>query len=199
MRTQAEDLERLIEALDDFLESGETSEGYDPDELDCDALEEGGYVRLAVQDVQRHYSSNKLPAPVARNPWRSLLNGCRSEDDPLRRQNEAHRFADLLRNWAAREIQGLGTEAMASKSATLAVDESVEIGNRKEFHLLAILAASRNQYVSHADLAQRLGGDELDSVTHVKSRLTKLLRAVGLAELADRIKSQKGHYGLFIS
>jgi hypothetical protein len=73
------------------------------------------------------------------------------------------------------------------------------VGNRKELHLLAQLWSSRNQYISHTDLAQRLGGDELDKVTHVKSRLVKLLKERGLEDLADRIKSQKGHYGLFIS
>jgi hypothetical protein len=75
----------------------------------------------------------------------------------------------------------------------------LEFGNRKEFHLLTLLADSRDQYISHTDLAQRLGGDELDKVTHVKSRLVKLLKENGLEDLANRIKSQKGHYGLFIS
>jgi 7-cyano-7-deazaguanine synthase in queuosine biosynthesis len=100
--------------------------------------------------------------------------------------------------------------AVADQQNGLVIDEStfkvtwrdrgpLEIGNRKEFHLLAILASARDQYISHTDLAQRLGGDELDKVTHVKSRLVKFLKENGLEDLANRIKSQKGHYGLFIS
>jgi 7-cyano-7-deazaguanine synthase in queuosine biosynthesis len=77
--------------------------------------------------------------------------------------------------------------------------EPLEIGNRKEFHLLTLLASSRNQYISQTDLAQGLGGDELDKVTHIKSRLVKFLKNNGLEDLASRIKSQRGHYGLFIS
>jgi 7-cyano-7-deazaguanine synthase in queuosine biosynthesis len=75
----------------------------------------------------------------------------------------------------------------------------LEIGNRKEFHLLSFLASSRDQYISHTDLAQRLGKDQLDTVTHIKSRLVKFLKKNGFEDLARRIKSQKGHYGLFIS
>lgn len=203
-------LEQLVAALGEFLESGETSEGYDPDELDCEALEEDGEVRLAVQAVQRHYPSGKLPAPDGRNPWRSLLDACRNEQDPLKRQNEAHRSAEELREWAAGEAKkGVGAIEPAT-DGELQVDEAafaiswmglgpIHLGNRKEFHLLSLLSTARNKYLSHADLAQRLGGDELDAVTHVKSRLVKLLKEKGLDALAAKIKAQRGHYGLFFS
>lgn len=75
----------------------------------------------------------------------------------------------------------------------------LELGNRKEFHLLAQLWMSCGQYIPHTDIAQRLGGDELDKVTHVKSRLVKLLKEHGFDDLANLIRSQKGHYGLFLS
>ena len=77
--------------------------------------------------------------------------------------------------------------------------EPLTLGNRKEFHLLAALWASCNQYVPHTELAQQLGGDAFDKLTHIKSRLVKLLRHAGLENLANLIKTQKGHYGLFIS
>jgi hypothetical protein len=74
-----------------------------------------------------------------------------------------------------------------------------DVGNRKEFHLLSELWSSRDKYVPHADLAERLGGDDNDKITHVKSRLVKRLKECGLEDLAALIKTQKGHYGLIIS
>jgi hypothetical protein len=56
-----------------------------------------------------------------------------------------------------------------------------------------------NKYLPVTDLAQKLGGDELDAIAHVKSRLSKLLKDGGYSDLADRIKTQKGHYGLFLT
>lgn len=111
------DLRRLIDALEGFLESGETSEGDNPEALDCDALEDGGYVRIAVQAVQLHYPSHKLPAPEARNPWRCLLNTCRHEKDALRRQNQAHRFANELQRWAECEVERLSTPTVSPTGA----------------------------------------------------------------------------------
>lgn len=75
----------------------------------------------------------------------------------------------------------------------------LEIGNRKEFHLLDALLTGANRYLAHTDLAQKLGGDELDQIGHVKSRLTKLLKDNGYADLAKGIRTQKGHYGLFLA
>ena len=75
----------------------------------------------------------------------------------------------------------------------------LEIGNRKEFHLLHELAKSAGRYVAFSDLAERLGGDAMDKVTHVKSRLVKILRENGYDDLAKRIKTQKENYGLFLS
>jgi len=103
-----------------------------------------------------------------------------------------------------------GGPSADQKEGQLVVDEStfkitwqgrgpLEIGNRKEFHLLAQLLTSRGKFIPHTDLAERLGGDQLDKVTHVKSRLVKLLKEGGFEDLADLIKSQKGYYGLFIS
>lgn len=73
------------------------------------------------------------------------------------------------------------------------------LGNTKAFHLLHQLWLARGKYVEHGTLAERIGGDENDTVTHVKSRLVKVLKDLGLQELAGLIRKQTGYYGLFIS
>jgi len=77
--------------------------------------------------------------------------------------------------------------------------DPVEIGNKKEFRLLQELAKSVGQYIGFADLAERLGGNAMDKVTHIKSRLVKILQDNGYKDLAERIRTQKEHYGLFLS
>jgi DNA-binding response OmpR family regulator len=74
----------------------------------------------------------------------------------------------------------------------------VEIGNRKEFHLLQALHTSEGRYVGFADLAEQLGGESFDDIKPVMSRLRKLLKDAGYEDLAACIKTQKGHYGLFL-
>ncbi len=103
-----------------------------------------------------------------------------------------------------------GRQVKADRTSSLTVDDAtfsirwgtlppLEIGNKKEFHLLKSLASSPGRYLPFADLAQQLGGDVMDEITHVKSRLIKILKEKGYGALADRIKTQKGHYGLFLS
>jgi 7-cyano-7-deazaguanine synthase in queuosine biosynthesis len=77
--------------------------------------------------------------------------------------------------------------------------EPAEIGNKKEFRLLQELAKSAGRYIGFADLAERMGGDPMDKVTHIKSRLVKILQHKGYNDLAERIRTQKEHYGLFLS
>lgn len=106
----------------------------------------------------------------------------------------------------------VGTTSTTStpEAGPLVIDESAftlfwrgsgphELGNRKEFHLLVQLWSARNRYVTHRELAERLGGDEHDKITHIKSRLVKLLKDRGLADLAVLIETDKGHYRLRIS
>ena len=76
----------------------------DPDELLCESVEPGGEIHNAICAVQRFYAG-KLPAPVARNTWRELQRVCRHETDLYKRQNEAHRYAGNLKDWAHGEIQ----------------------------------------------------------------------------------------------
>lgn len=75
----------------------------------------------------------------------------------------------------------------------------IELGCRREFRLLTLLAASKNSFVTHVELLQGLGSDDQDKIAHTKCRMVKLLKAKELDELAECIKSQVGHYGLFIS
>ena len=104
----------------------------------------------------------------------------------------------------------MDTPAETGANGLLVIDESAfqiswqgngphPVGNKKEFHLLSQLWIARGRFVSHTDLAERLGGDDNDKVTHIKSRLVKFLKDRGLTDLAGMIKTQKGHYGLFIS
>jgi hypothetical protein len=44
-----------------------------------------------------------------------------------------------------------------------------------------------------------MGGDPMDKVTHIKSRLVKILQHKGYNDLAEPIRTQKEHYGLFLS
>lgn len=102
-----------------------------------------------------------------------------------------------------RPAETAATDGLVIDEATFSVSwqgrEAVPIGNKKEFRLLQELAQAAGQYVAFTELAERLGGDAMDEVTHIKSRLVKLLRDNGLSDLASRIKTQKGHYGLFLA
>lgn len=101
-------LHELIGALEQFLESGQTSERDDPNEVDWEAVEPHGYLHDAVRRVETYYLPQKLPAPQARNAWRDLLRTCRHENDLFKRQNEAHEHAYQLKQWAKGEIDRLG-------------------------------------------------------------------------------------------
>jgi hypothetical protein len=96
-----------------------------------------------------------------------------------------------------------------SQADMLVIDEStfsvcwrerapIEIGNRKEFRLFQELDGSRGRYIDFSSLAERLNGDEMSNISHIKSRLVKLLRDRQLHELAACIKTSPGHYGLFL-
>lgn len=138
--------------------------------------------------------------------------------------DEARNNLKVMAFWQARYIDmiasqfDVGNEAGDSPTnlqptqadQPLVIDESTftitwkgngphDLGNRKEFHLLKQLWLARDRYVSHTDLAELLGGDDNDKITHVKSRLSKFLKLRGLADLVDQIRTQKGYYGLFIS
>ena len=116
--TQAiESLSRLVEAVDDFLESGQTSEGDDPDELDVESVETGGAIHRAITELQACYGG-KLPAPEPHNSWIGLQRACRREIDPTTRQVQAHECAGELRDWACSQMGQIGFGRVARQSET---------------------------------------------------------------------------------
>jgi hypothetical protein len=74
------------------------------------------------------------------------------------------------------------------------------LGNTKSFHLLRVLAESPNKYLSFIEIAERMGGGELDAdnLPVVKHRLCEKLRREGFAALTWCIEAQPLHYGLFL-
>lgn len=118
---------QLSDALSQFLDGGDESEGStgdDPragmtgDDLDCDSVDPGGEIHNAICAIQPFYGG-KLPAPHPRNLWRELQRVCRREVDPYKRQNQAHELAGDLRKWVDREIKCAATDHEPSKLASL--------------------------------------------------------------------------------
>lgn len=103
---------------------------------------------------------------------------------------------------AESEVDAAGNSNIRIDEGTFSVSWNghgpIEIGNKKEFRLLQELVKNAGRYVAFSELAEQLGGDAMDEITHVKSRLVKLLRDNGFDQLAASIKTQKGHYGLIL-
>ena len=85
-------------------------------------------------------------------------------------------------------------------SVSLGNREPCRLGNTKRFRLLQVLLASPNKFVPALDIAEGLGGNELDvdSLAVNKWRLCRQLKAHGYSDLAERIKGEPGYYGLFL-
>ncbi len=73
------------------------------------------------------------------------------------------------------------------------------LGSTQEFRLMWALVESEGKYVAQETLAERLGNPELSHVKHIKLRLTKALGQAGMEFVADAIRAEPGHYGLFFS
>jgi len=75
------------------------------------------------------------------------------------------------------------------------------LGNTKSFELLCVLVRRSNRFVPFLDIAEDLGGDELefDNVPAWKFRLVRALEAGGYPDLVECIRSMVGHYGLFFA
>ena len=76
---------------------------------------------------------------------------------------------------------------------------SCRLGNNQEFRMMKLLVESPGRYVEHATMAEKLVGSEFAEIKHIKSRLVKKLRAEGMGDLADAIRTEFGNYGLFLS
>ena len=85
-------------------------------------------------------------------------------------------------------------------SVTFGERPALVIGNNKMFHLLLHLSNGEGRFIPFLELTELLGGDALDESTlkPVKCRLCTILRLNGYSSLARRVKSQRGHYGLFL-
>jgi hypothetical protein len=73
------------------------------------------------------------------------------------------------------------------------------LGNGRQYALLAHLIERPRRYVSFADLASVVGGDELDreAVIVTKFRLSRKLEKTGYGDLAKMIRSQPDHYAFW--
>ena len=143
-----------------------------------------------------------------RGPQRAWRNGLRELPCLVRTiPNVSRASVNLLSN--VRPAASAVEDSEDQENDTLVVDESkftvrwkknasVFLGNTKEFRLLQSLWQSEGQYIEVNDLASRLGGDEFAKIAPVKSRLVGKLRNNGLSELAGFIRTQTGHYGLFL-
>lgn len=103
-------LERLVEELGEFLDSGLVSgldDERDPPDRDC--VRKGGPVHLAVEAVQAFYSG-ALPAPIPRNAWRRLTLSRDTVTDPNEWQDIAHETAEIVQQWAEREAAAIPTK-----------------------------------------------------------------------------------------
>lgn len=70
------------------------------------------------------------------------------------------------------------------------------LGSTVQFRLMRALAASPGSYVTRSELAKRMGGDALDDIRHVKSRLCTCLIKAGMVNLAKCIKTEGKCYAL---
>lgn len=85
------------------------------------------------------------------------------------------------------------------------------LGNTQKFKLIQLLVGAKGKCISHADILgkciEQLSSDqileqelldtsEIEKVKQLKAQLCKDLRQSGLKELANAIKSTKGHYWL---
>lgn len=84
-------------------------------------------------------------------------------------------------------------------SVRIGSQKACQLGNTRFYHFLKALAQSPNSFVSFIDLAERMGGDvnDADALPAIKCRLVKHLCNQGQRVIADSIRTQRGHYGLF--
>lgn len=113
-----EALERLVEELGEFLDSGLVSgldDERDPPDRDC--VRKGGPVHLAVEAVQAFYSSGGLPSPVPREAWIDLTVARDTVDDPTLWRKIAFKNSAIIRRWAKRKIARMN-ESSPTKTIT---------------------------------------------------------------------------------
>ena len=95
-------LRQLVKALNDFGDSGEFSYGFDPDNVNFEAVNPGGYVHEAVCRLETFYGGG-LPVLGPRELWSDLLHACRDHRDRRRARDPATKLLD----WVKAEIAEL--------------------------------------------------------------------------------------------
>jgi DNA-binding response OmpR family regulator len=89
--------------------------------------------------------------------------------------------------------------------ATLSVvwnGRALHLGHTQGFWLLARLARSTNQYVTHLDLIQEIWDDDFTDTTVLRAGVRRLrikLRRGGMGDLADAIVGHHGRYMLSLN
>lgn len=89
--------------------------------------------------------------------------------------------------------------------ATLSVvwnGRALHLGHTQGFWLLARLARSANQYVTHLDLIQEIWDDDFTDTTVLRAGVRRLrikLRRGGMGDLADAIVGHHGRYMLSLN
>lgn len=89
--------------------------------------------------------------------------------------------------------------------ATLSVvwnGRALHLGHTQGFWLLARLARSTNQYVTHLDLIQEIWNDDFTDTTVLRAGVRRLrikLRRGGMGDLADAIVGHHGRYMLSLN
>lgn len=89
--------------------------------------------------------------------------------------------------------------------ATLSVvwnGRALHLGHTQGFWLLARLARSANQYVTHLDLIQEIWDDDFTDTTVLRAGVRRLrikLRRGGMGDLADAIVGHHGRYMLSVN
>ncbi len=77
-------------------------------------------------------------------------------------------------------------------------NKTCQLGNTKQFLMMEALATNCARFLSFSDLAEQMGGDDQDDIRPIRSRLRSALRDAGMTDLDKCIKTECGHYGLFL-
>lgn len=77
-----------------------------------------------------------------------------------------------------------------------------ELGNHGPFKFLKLLASRAGAFVAHEEIGEACCSDERDAsdaaIRQLKERTVRKLKVLGRQDLADAIRGEPGHYGLFL-
>ena len=77
-----------------------------------------------------------------------------------------------------------------------------ELGNTGPFKFLKLLASRAGAFVAHEEIGEACCSNERDAsdaaIRQLKERTVRKLKALGMPDLADAIRGERGLYGLFL-